>query len=79
MSTRQCAGIVLTRIITGIKNKGKWCKKTIREKTGEMFGEQKNCSNWMFRLVKGLKIDRKEVEVGRCMRGDKKLCLSEES
>ena len=32
----------------------------------------------MFRLVKGLKTDSKEVEGGRCMRGsDGKLCFSE--
>ena len=32
----------------------------------------------MFRLVKGLKIDSKEVEGGKCMRGsDGKLCFSE--
>ena len=38
----------------------------------------KNCPNWMFRLIKGLKIDCKEVEGGRCMRGsDGKLCFSE--
>ena len=32
----------------------------------------------MFRLVKGLKTDSKEVVGGRCMRGsDGKLCFSE--
>ena len=37
----------------------------------------------MFRLVKGLRTDRKEVEGGRCMRGrcmrgsDGKLCFCE--
>ena len=32
----------------------------------------------MVRLVNGLKIDSKEVEGGRCMRGsNKKLCFSE--
>ena len=32
----------------------------------------------MFRLVKGLKTDSKEVEGGRCMRGSYgKLCFSE--
>ena len=32
----------------------------------------------MFRLVKGLKTDRKEVDRRRCMRGsDGKLCFSE--
>ena len=32
----------------------------------------------MFRLVKGLKTDRKKVDLGRCMRGsDGKLCISE--
>ena len=33
----------------------------------------------MFRLVKGLRIDSKDVEEGRCIRGsDGKLCCSEE-
>ena len=31
----------------------------------------------MFRLVKGLKTDSKEVEGGRCMRSDEKLCFRE--
>ena len=32
----------------------------------------------MFTLVEGLKIDSREVEGGRCMRGsDEKLCFSE--
>ena len=32
----------------------------------------------MFRLVRGLKTDSKEVEGGRCMRGSgRKLCFSE--
>ena len=32
----------------------------------------------MFRLVKGLRIDSKEVEGGRCMRGSyEKLCFNE--
>ena len=36
------------------------------------------CPNGMFRLVKGLKTDSKDVEGGRCMRGsDGKLCFSE--
>ena len=36
------------------------------------------CPNGMFRLVKGLKTDSKEVEGGRCMRGsDGKQCFSE--
>ena len=34
--------------------------------------------NGMFRLVKGPKIDRQKVEVGKCMRGTEgKLCLRE--
>ena len=34
--------------------------------------------NGMFRLVRGLKIYRKKVEGGKCMRGsDEKLCFSE--
>ena len=41
-----------------------------------MLNELQNCPNGMFTLVKGLKIDSKEVE--RCMRGsDEKLCFSE--
>ena len=39
---------------------------------------EENYQNWMFRLVKGLKTDSKEVEGGRCMRGsDGRLCFSE--
>ena len=35
--------------------------------------EFKNCPCWIFRLVKGLRIDCKEVEGG----SDGKLCFSE--
>ena len=39
---------------------------------------KKNCPNWMLRLVKALRTDSKEVEGGRCMRGnDGKLLFSE--
>ena len=38
----------------------------------------KNCPNGMCRLVRRLKIDSKEVDGGRCMRGsDGMLCYSE--
>ena len=44
----------------------------------EALTELKMCPNGAFRLVKGLKIDSKEIEGGRCMRGsDRKLCFSE--
>ena len=50
----------------------------MREKAEETLTELKNRPNVMFRPVKGLKIDSKEVEGGRCMRGsDGKLCFSE--
>ena len=39
---------------------------------------KKYCQNEVFRLVRGLKTDSKEVEEGRCMRrSDGKLCFSE--
>ena len=44
----------------------------------ETFTELQDCLNGIFRLVKGLKTDSKEVEGGRCMRGsDGLLCFSE--
>ena len=50
----------------------------MREKAEEALTDLQNCLYWMFRLVKGLKTDSKEVEVGRCIRGsDGKLCFSE--
>ena len=52
-----------------MKNKAKKVvSKAIREKAEKAHTELKNCQNGMFRLVKGLKIDSKEVEGGRCMR-----------
>ena len=52
--------------------------KAIREKAEEALTKLKNYPNWMFRLVRGLMTDCKEVEGGRCMRGsDGKLCFSE--
>ena len=43
-----------------------------------MLTECKKNSNQMFRLVKGIKFDSKEVEVGIYIRGsDGKLCFSE--
>ena len=60
----------------GMKNKA--VSEAMREKVEEALTELQNCPNWMFRLVKGLRIDSKEVEGGRCMRGsDGKLCFSE--
>ena len=50
----------------------------MREKADEAFTELRNYQNGMFRLVRGLKTDSKEVEEGRCMSGsDEKLCFSE--
>ena len=43
-----------------------------------MFTELKILPNGMFRLVRGLNTESKEVELGRCMREcDGKLCFSE--
>ena len=49
------------------------------EKAEQVLTEfKKICPNGMFRLVKTLKKDSKQIEVGRCMRGsDGKLCFSE--
>ena len=50
----------------------------MREKAEEVLTDLQHCPNWMFRLVKGLKTDSKEVEGGRCMRGSYvRLCFSE--
>ena len=50
----------------------------MRDKAEEAFTESQNSPNGMFRLVKGRKTDSKDVEGGRCMRGnDGKLCFSE--
>ena len=43
--------------------------KVMREKVEEALTELINCQNGMFRLVKLLKTDSKDVEGGRCMRG----------
>ena len=43
--------------------------KAIREKAKEVLTELKNCPIRMFRLVRELKTDSKDVEGGRCMRG----------
>ena len=42
--------------------------KAMREKAEEAIAELQNCPNGIFRLVKGLKTDSKEVEGGRCVR-----------
>ena len=61
------------------KNKAnKAVSKALIEKAEEALTELQHCPNGMFRLVKGLESDSKEVEGGRCMRGsDGKLCFSE--
>ena len=62
-----------------MKNKSKKSvSKAMREKAEEALTELRKRQNGMFRLVKALKTDSKEVEGGRCMRGsDGKLCFSE--
>ena len=50
----------------------------MRGRAVEMFTDVKNCPNEMFRVVRGLKTDSKEVEGGRCMRrSDGNFCLRE--
>ena len=51
----------------GMKNKA--ASKAMREKVEEALTGLQDCPSGMFRLVKGLKTDSKEVEGGRCMRG----------
>ena len=52
--------------------------KTMREKMEEELNELQDCPYGMLRLVKGLRIDSKEGDGGRYMRGsDGKLCFSE--
>ena len=60
-----------------MKNKtNKAVSKEMREKAEEALTELQYCPYGMFRLVKGLKTDSKEVEGERCMRGsDGKLCF----
>ena len=62
-----------------MKNKAKKAvSKAISEKAREELTELQNCPNGMFGFVRGLKIDSKEVEGGRCMRrSDGKQCFSE--
>ena len=62
-----------------MKNKAnKAVSKALIEKSDEALTELQYCPNGMFRLVKGLESDSKEVEGGRCMRGSGgKLCFSE--
>ena len=48
----------------------------MNEKAEEALSESKNYPNSLFRLVTAIKIDSKEVEGGRCMRGsDGQLCF----
>ena len=62
-----------------MKNEAKKAvSKAMREMSEEALTELPNCPYGMFRLVRGLKTDSKEVEGGRCMRGSvEKLCFSE--
>ena len=44
----------------------------------EALTDLRHCENGMLGLIKGLRIDSKEVEGGRCVRGSNgKLCFSE--
>ena len=53
--------------------------EVMRDKVEETLTEFENCRNGMFRPVRGLRVDGKVVEGGRCMRGtDGKLCLIED-
>ena len=59
-----------------MKNKAKKAaSKAMREKAEEALTELQNYPNGMFRLVKGLKTDSKEVEGGRCVRGSDGGCM----
>ena len=62
-----------------MENKAKKAvSKAMREMAEEALTELQNCPNGMFRLVRGLKSDSKEVEGIRCMRGSAgKLCFTE--
>ena len=52
--------------------------KEMREEAEDTLTELQICQNRMFRLVKGLNTDSKEVKGRRCMRGsDGKLCFGE--
>ena len=60
------------------KNKAKKAvSKAMREWAEEALTEVQNCPYWMFRLVKGLKFDSKDVEGGRCMKSYEKQWFSE--
>ena len=50
--------------------------KAMREKAEEVHTDLQNCPNGMLRLVKGLKIDSKEVKGGRCVRGNDGNCVT---
>ena len=51
-----------------MKNKAdKAVSIAMREKAEEALTELLNCPNWIFRLVKGLKTDSKEIKGGRCV------------
>ena len=53
-------------------------EEAVRVKVEQALTELENCSNGMFRLVEGLKIDSMEDDGRRCMKGSYgKLCFSE--
>ena len=63
---------MLRRIKTYKRMKSKAKKvasKAMREKAEEVLTELTNCLNGIFTIMKELKIDSKEVEGGRYMRG----------
>ena len=62
----------------GRKNKAKKAVSiAMRVKVEELLSEVKNCPVWMFGLLKGVRIDGREIERGRCIRGrGGKLCFS---
>ena len=62
-----------------MKNKAsKAVSKAMREMAEEAITELHHCQYGMFRQVKGLKTDSKQVQGGRCVRGsDGKQCFSE--
>ena len=50
----------------------------MRERTEQALTEFRKCKIWMFELVTGLRIDGKEVDEEKCMRGsDGKQCFCE--
>ena len=59
-------------------NAMKTISTAMRVKADEVLTELKHFKSGMFRLVYGLKTDSKEVDGGRCMRGNVgKMCFGE--